>query len=260
MKKRSFLFWILFLLPALILLGTCCFQKENPKSSGMENRSIGGGKNSSKAVTQVCRHVWDLMTVMDTEEEGFGMYTYVLFPRRLDQPMTYEVKERYAGILAAISGTTLSLQEYGKLSPRNKDEINLLYIPALKQGRKPTLSNYNSTLAMLYLARIALLCQVSHPELANNLERRPGPFLISLPSPIGQIGNEQVSLLYADLSTTNPDIMKEVIAVYKTRLAGKPVDKIEHFRSLRLALLNMILNADDNLQLVKVAMADLMEQ
>jgi hypothetical protein len=50
--------------------------------------------------------------------------------------------------------------------------------------------------------------------------------------------------------------MAEIVAAYKRRISSKSVNKVERFWPLRLALLNIVLNADDNVKLVKVAMAE----
>ena len=209
----------------------------------------------------VSRHAWDFLTRMDGEDEGFGMYTYVLFARRVDHAgLAADVEERYEKVLAAIAGTTLNLPELGELEPREKRTTNLLYVPALAPGREPTLANYNSPLALRYLAEIGRMCRERSPEIAERFDRRPGPFLISLAQPVGEVGTEDVNLLYADLSTTNPVAMRDVVTAYKARLARDAVNEDEKFTSLRLSLLNLILNADDNLRLVKVAMAEWVPQ
>ncbi|MDO3378273.1 hypothetical protein [Geoalkalibacter halelectricus] len=209
----------------------------------------------------ISRHAWDLLTRMDGEVEGFGMYTYVLFPRRVDQPgLAPEVQERYAKLLEAIAGVTLGLPEFGDLTPRDKQETNLLYVPALASGAELSLANYNAPLALHYLANIARLCRTNNPRLAARLDERPGPFLISLLQPVGQVGGESVTLLYADLSTTNPAALPAVVTAYKTRLTRAPLADMERFTTLRLALLNLILNADNNLRLVSVALADWVPQ
>ncbi|MGB5620490.1 MAG: hypothetical protein WBM78_26855, partial [Desulfobacterales bacterium] len=56
--------------------------------------------------------------------------------------------------------------------------------------------------------------------------------------------------------TTNPAAMAEIVAAYKQRITGSSVNRVESFWPLRLALLNIVLNADDNVKLVKAAMAE----
>jgi hypothetical protein len=62
-------------------------------------------------------------------------------------------------------------------------------------------------------------------------------------------------MLFADLSATNPAAMGEVVAVYKQRLSQQVLDQAEAFQPMRLILLNLILDADNNLKFVKDAVA-----
>jgi len=210
----------------------------------------GGGNGTPPSL-----HAWDLLTEMDSEKDGFAMYTYVLLGRRLDFPASIDsaTKERYKSLLNTIVVSTLRTSEIGKLP---EEETNLFYIPAIAAGKKPSLNNYNAVLAMRYIIMLSKMVKYENPKLADLLTDRPGPFLISTLMPIGKIGKDQTDLLYTDLSTTNPAAMAEIVAAYKRRISSKSVNKVEHFWPLRLALLNIVLNADDNVKLVKVAMAE----
>jgi hypothetical protein len=64
-----------------------------------------------------------------------------------------------------------------------------------------------------------------------------------------------VPLLLIDLSTTNQAAMEEVVTEYKRRVETQEVATVERFRSLKLALLNFIVNRDDDLVLVESALA-----
>ena len=200
-------------------------------------------------------HVWELLTEMDSEEADFAMYTYVLFGRRLDIQAGIErdTKERYQSLLNAIVVSTLRTSEIDTL-PR--EETNIFYIPAVAAGKEPSLNNYNTILAMRYVRMLSILVKNNNPKLSARLTTNPGPFLISTLMPIGEIGTDQTDLLYTDLSTTNPAAMAEIVAAYKQRITSSSVNRVESFWPLRLALLNIVLNADDNVKLVKAAMAE----
>ena len=92
------------------------------------------------------------------------------------------------------------------------------------------------------------------PGLSARLATGEGPFLISTPEPVGEIEKERIVLLYAELSSANPAAMDEIVGAYKRRV-GKGIRAIERFRSLRLALLDLILDADDNIKIVRTALA-----
>jgi len=237
--RRAFFFVILSVL-SLVLL-SCQSTGRKPRTRG-DNGSLQ-------------EHAWELLTNMDSEESGYGMYTYVLFGHRPDLPGTIQTEtiERYKKLLEAIAKTTLWAKD---LEEFTKEETHLFYIPAIAKGKEITLPNYNSTLSLRYIATLRRMIKKDNPDLANRLTARPGPFLISALKPIGKIDTVQTDLLYADLSKTNPAAMGEVVAAYKHRISSKSVSQIERFNPFRLSLLNLILNADDNVVLVKAALAD----
>ena len=200
-------------------------------------------------------HAWELLTEMDSEKADFALYTYVLFGRRLDSQARIEsdTRERYQSLLDAIVASTLRTSEIDKLP---KEETNIFYIPAIAAGKKPSLNNYNAILSMRYVRIFGQLVKNNNPDLSARLTTNPGPFLISTLMPIGEIGTDQTDLLYTDLSTTNPAAMAEIVSAYKQRITSSSVNRVENFWPLRLALLNIVLNADDNVKLVKAALAE----
>jgi hypothetical protein len=200
-------------------------------------------------------HAWELLTGMDSEKAGFALYTYVLFGHRLDVHARIEsdTRERYQNLLNAIVVSTARTSEIDEI-PR--EETNIFYIPALAGGKEPSLKNYDTVLAMRYVRMLSILVKNDNPELSGRLTTNPGPFLISTLMPIGEIGTDQTDLLYTDLSTTNPAAMAEIVSAYKQRITSSSVNRVESFRPLRLALLNIVLNADDNVKLVKAALAE----
>ena len=203
------------------------------------------------------QHLWDQLLQMDAEAPGYGMYTYVLFGRRLDMRtgLDQEALQRYQQLLTAIVGSTLSSADAGELTAAEKQTTNLLYIPGTVRGSVPSLENYNAALAMRYLAELARISRADNQQVAERLATRPGPFLVSTLKPVGAIDSRQTTLLYADLSTTNPAAMEEIVAAYKLRVSRSSLDEVETFAPLRLALLNLVLNTDDNIKLVKAALA-----
>lgn len=202
------------------------------------------------------QHLWDVLLQMDDEAPGYGMYTYVLFGRRLDlSSLDQETLQRYQQLLDAIVGSTLSSGEAGDLTAAEKQATNLLYIPGTVRGSAPSLANYNSALAMRYLVELGRVSRADNQEVAERLATRPGPFLVSVLKPVGTIDSRQTTLLYADLSTTNPAAMEEIVAAYKLRVSRNSLDEVQQFAPLRLALLNLVLNTDDNIKLVKAALA-----
>ncbi len=198
-------------------------------------------------------HLWKPLTSMLAEDEGFGMYTYVLFGRKL-KPMGRlgtGTLERYEQLLAAIHGSTLSAAEAGRIE---RTEANIFIIPMTADVAQPTRHNYNAILSLRYISLLSGMVRDQSPKLSSRLGTAEGPFLISTPKPVGEMEEKNAVLLYADLSTANPAAMKEIVVTYKRRVS-KGVQTIERFRSLRLALLDLILDADDNIKIVQTALA-----
>ena len=236
---------VLLTLMSLAILA--CAQQEGAKHPTGTRRSANG--------TPPSWHAWQLLTEMDSEKADFALYTYVLFGRRLDMQARIEsdTRERYQSLLDAIVVSTPRTSENDELP---KEETNIFYIPALAAGKEPSLKNYDTVLAMRYVRMLSILVKNDNPELSARLTTNPGPFLISTLMPIGEIGTDQTDLLYTDLSTTNPAAMAEIVSAYKLRVTGSRVNRVESFWPLRFALLNIVLNADDNVKLVKAALAE----
>lgn len=201
----------------------------------------------------VARHLWKPLTTMHAEERGFGMYTYVLFGRRLKPlgRLKPETLARYEKLLQAIHLSTLSVTE---VDTYNKAETNILLIPLTVEAKEPNRNNYNIVVSLRYLSIFSSKIRAAASKVSERLARLEGPFLISTLQPFEDLESKPMVMLYADLSNTNPAAMEEIVAAYKKRVE-KGVRQIERFRSLRLALLDLILDAEDNIKIVQTAVA-----
>jgi len=61
-------------------------------------------------------------------------------------------------------------------------------------------------------------------------------------------------MLYADLSKTNSAAMKEIVSTYKRYVTEETNNEAEVLKPLRLSLLNVILNVDNNLKIAKITL------
>ncbi len=203
-------------------------------------------------------HGYELFATIDAEPSGYGMYTYVLSGNLAEpgQQSSGEVQRRYDALLQAIAARTSSVMALtsATIPP---DETNVFCIPA-KAGRSsgtPSLQNYNSQLGTIY--RLLVEKQLANESVRGNLENHTGPFLVSSLTRISQV-RLGAPILFADLSNTHPDAMQEVVQVYKHRVSQAPLDKTEVFKPFKLALLNVILNGNDYVQIEKVAIAGML--
>jgi len=187
-------------------------------------------------------HLWDYM---GKETEGYAMYTYVLFHRGKNQD--YNFHKRYELLISLIQSSTASVQDY---SPEDfeKPYFNLFLI---QNG-----SN-NQYLSKNILTKLSLITDDN--ELRKSL-LNPGPFLVSIKKPIGTAYKDKKTdeVLYVDLTNTNEAAMEEVVMAYKKRLIEDGVDGSGRFKSLKLSLLDLILDADDYITIVKTAYADIL--
>ena len=201
--------------------------------------------------------VWAGFDEYEAELSGYAVYTYVLFGRNLDTlPDAEELRERYSTLLREIVASTSRDQE-GRLRPPS--ETNLFAIPLKERYGAAAAENYGYTLSLKYLQDLAAVLE-EDPDLGGRLRTREGPFLVSTPVPLREVESVEHCLLFADLTGKNVAGTAEIVAAYRNTLLegnpaagpGMPAEPIEceRLNSFRLALLDMILEADDYLSLV----------
>ena len=198
---------------------------------------------------------------------GYGMYTYVLFGRDPTAPnLDQAIVARYEKTLKAILEQSTP-ESVRPPAASVKGNINLFCIPAnelylsrlaLDRGA------YGYQLSQDYLDDFRLLLRqdkVILPALVSNA----GPFLIATLKPLGDIvamDNRRVQikepgapLLLVDLTHTHERVIGEMVDAFKRQTVDKEMKQSERFKSLRVALINLLLEADDQVTPVKQAVA-----
>jgi len=228
---------------ASMMLLSACSSSESPDSTSKppaEPIQTDHHVNSFRGVP-VKYDVYDDITRIGDETLGYALYTYVLMPVEAKAGSLLEM--RYKSLMREIKATTISLESADYFPKR---ESNIFYLPAGNALQRHTFS----------LQLIAHLHRLGNQTVNTLLPTSsPGPFLVSIQQPVLGM-NRHTNLLIADLSSTNKSAFPEVIAAYKNRLKHGGIDDTANFESLRLSLLNFIFNANDNLHLVKKALAD----
>lgn len=187
-------------------------------------------------------HLWAALYGADEEPAGYAMYTYVLINRSKADLVAWN---RYERLVESITSSTSSVDT--RPPDFNRSLFNLFLIPQEAES-------LNDKLAKSILTSIA--ASVQKQELRELININPGPFLISAAEPISNENlNKKIDMLYVDLTQTNVDAMPEVVAAYKKRLTSDSIEGLERFNSIRLSLLNFILDADDYIGIIKVAYA-----
>jgi hypothetical protein len=197
--------------------------------------------------------VWTTFHERGAELREFGMYTYVLFGSDVLQmtaadPLVYK---RYESLLKEITG----IWQYEQFSEvLKKEDVNLFCVPVKSTSNegRPKVSFYNFDLARLYLARLGGAL-IADKETALRFLTKPGPFLVSTLSPIPELKSEENYLLYSDLSEMNPSAMSEIVKAYRQRVHSRAIASSEPFHPFRVRLLSIILDADNNVGLVKAS-------
>ncbi|WP_411727025.1 hypothetical protein [Methyloglobulus sp.] len=196
------------------------------------------------------------MTKLNEEPKGYGLYTYVIFGSKLEEHKDSApdiASTRLESLLEAIDLTILPRDALDKAKIPNS-EINLFCIPVKIAKKLANLENYNSDLALLY-RDIAIGTLKNEVTFQNKFSTSVGPFLVSTLQPLNQVRTPQ-PVLFADLSSTNPSAMKELVAAYKQKSSsGVSANDPQKFEPLKLRILSLILDADKNIKLMKSAVA-----
>ncbi len=190
-------------------------------------------------------HAYGIVTKPNSEPRGYGMYTYVLFGRRVGKhapPLTNDLRERYASLLRAIESSTESAVHV----LADKEETNIFCVPgkSTDPDHRLEMDNYHSDLAFEYL-RIVKKKLSQHTGLFEKLSNNEGLFLISgLTRMISREGESP--LLVADLSGCHPSAMNELVAAYKQHVIKEGAPRTAQlFESLRVEVLSVAQYIDD---------------
>lgn len=189
-------------------------------------------------------HLWEYLSTIGDEPKDYALYTYVLYGRKDNNSDHYRKSSQLINI---IQWSTQSTENYSEHGDFDKTAFNLFLIPDWE---------LDIQLSKSILTHLSIISQDAgfQKSLLN-----PGPFLISVKTPISLTNRSKKSdLLYVDLSTSNGAAMEEIVLSYKTRLTEVTIQGTDRFKSIKLALLDIILDADDYIQIVKTAYADLL--
>ena len=141
----------------------------------------------------------------EKEESGFGLYTYLLFPR---QPSPAE-RERALRIL----GSYAKLPEIAEVRRSfRKDQLNITYVPVVRRrwlvndGPESILKRYNFELAASLLTRLGI-------------KQMRGPYVISTLKPL--LESTKVPFLLQDLSGVEADNAAAWSTIFSSELTRR---------------------------------------
>ncbi len=185
-------------------------------------------------------HVWEeLYSEGQPVAREFGMYTYVLLNQDLKRD---EASQKFLELVEAIRSTPH--YDSGQVSTEDCRQINLFLVPYDMGGK------LNLELSKRLTRKFAMVARTE--KLRGKLAANPGPFLITTPYPLYSLtGRHDVPTLYLDLTSANTAAIREIVAIYKRRLSSAPVSTEQQFTSVRMSVLNTLLNMDDCISIVK---------
>ena len=187
-------------------------------------------------------HAYRMFNAENQEPEGYGGYTYVLFPRR-PEARDAATKTRYTSLLEAIVDTTDSASQ----AVLARERLNLFLIPTALQcetrlhqeARRRCdelmnsstlardLEHYDSDLARTRWAQ-ARGGHLLQPEIVRVVRDSAGPFLLTLPEPLAAAEQRDGygPLLFVDLANFHPATYRDVVNHYKATVVDEtPVNE-----------------------------------
>lgn len=205
----------------------------------------------------VSHQALDVFSAPFAEPSGYGMYTYVLFGRRFEAQapaLPHDVLARYQSLLKAVASSTLNAKSAAHSVPKRVTNLFCVPVKSVESSSPADVANYSSDIGVSYLEFAE--ARVSGDEnLTNDLITEPGPFLISSLQPL-LLTKRADPLLLADLSTTDPAAMAEVVAAYDQRLDDRLLGRAQAFEPLRARLLKVGLDANKKVTLVTKALPE----
>lgn len=186
-------------------------------------------------------HVWSYLRSYGNEPKGYATYSYVLAGRDTSDALH---AQRYRALVDAIQSSTTGK---GDMPPIvQKIMMNIFLIPAVSDAE-----TWNIGCSLTLVAALSA---------SNSCFNNPGPFIVTLYHPISFRADQQeeeVTMLFVDLTNIHPDSMSEIVSAYKRRVSQAPLQGVQRLSSIKLALLNTLLIANDRIGFAKAAFADL---
>lgn len=222
------------------------------------------------AAISILEHRWAPILEKGAEGRNFpdyGMYTYVLFGRA---PTSLDDQKRYDATLAAVlqSPSESALPS----SMQTRGATNLFCLPANQNfvsESKFNLKTYDYQIAQQYLIDFRFLL-AGDKAILQRLVKDAGPFLIATLRPLGsivktaggqmKIADAKAPILFIDLTQTHEKVIAEMVDAFKLEVIDTKMDRRQRFWSLRVALINLLKNADDQVTPVRQAVAGFIQK
>jgi hypothetical protein len=188
---------------------------------------------------------YDYLYSMNSERNGFGLYTYALLaPGNPDRTYTF---------ISAITNFTSSTSAFGD----DVSKVNAIYIPTVKQSDA---SGSEDKYSFELSRRIILsICRISSAEIIRICKGSlsEGPYLFTYASPIGKTKQLIPPILFLDLSKVHQQAFATFLDVYKQQIKRNDITDGEKLNSLAIRILSLTLTAKDWMSPIEHAVADI---
>jgi hypothetical protein len=215
----------------------------------------------------VTQNAYELLTARDAEncnptQNCYAIYTYVILPRKVGgdaSGLDAEIRQRYQATLTAITGLSNQAKDLESAGV-SKNQINVFCIPVIREDAKPAVENYNWELGVAYLVSAEALVlrtpttSALSTKFAAQMHSNSGPFLVSTPLPMDQLGDRS-AVLVTDLSRYHAGALEQLIAEYERRIEAKTSDPLIIFNPLKVRLLSIAQYANEDVEIELVQLA-----
>ncbi len=209
-----------------------------------------GDKEEQKDIN-VRSHVYTVINKEDDLNKLAYTLSYVLFPKNLSghSSKNTAIYKRYVQVLEQIQELRKINKSnvVRKSSPFPRTDNHFVLFKKGEDENRVTVENYNYKLSYEVLD----FFQEQYPDVRFDQE---GPYIITTARNVMN-GAKNFSFLYINLSNFNNSAIREAIESYKKRLVDKGNSDIEKLEGWRYSLLAALTNFNDDIHLVRSAMA-----
>jgi hypothetical protein len=175
----------------------------------------------------------------ENEEEGFGLYSYILFTEYPDKNDSL----KYAALLSAY---LKKIQEVNQLLEYvSPDRMNSIYLPVMEDpyylNGLNDLQQIDTLIKIYDYARAQAYLNKFEEDLTD------GPYIISYNLPLSQAGNISSKYLLQDLSKVHPEVVSLWVDEFLKQSAKEAYWDEEHLKNFSNDLRNAIAIAADGL-------------
>jgi hypothetical protein len=204
--------------------------------------------------------VYGFFDDQEAEEDGYGLYTYVLLV-----PGTATGHRNVAFLRELLASTYQSDSELAAV----RSQLNIFYVPAQNRTQALVIARssadpaaaiaapgvYRYEQAQRLLVRLCTESATRNPQLCASARR--GPYLLTLSEPVGASATLSPTRLLVDLSEIHERAFGEFIRAIKEQVMRPDFTDRQKVDTLRLRLLDITLKAADWLDPIKEGVAEI---